>query len=210
MRVFFAIVLIILLAIGGGIFYVMHEMDSKPEIISQIPEADFNSLKSDAENVKLRVRQQLDAGGTARLNSKDFSSLLFGQLQRKSRLDLASMVKKYDCKILDGRLHVKAVIDLRQLSNSKLPAEARRMLDLVTAFIPDGTLENVYVGLDGTPVEKDGKIDFSDNSTVTLGGFTQSIRDAKGERHIKIGIKSLRKMGVTGFKMGDDFIEVHR
>lgn len=210
MRVFLLIVLIVLLAIGGGVFYVMHEMSAKPDIVSEMPEVDVAGLKVAAQNVKKRVQQDLEKHGQARLSSKDFSALLYGQLARKAHMDLESVVKKYDCNIENGMLHVKAVVDLKQISNQKLPAEVRKILDLVSPFIPDGSLENVYIGLDGRPVENDGTIDFADNSTVTLGGFTQTIRDAKGDRHIKFDIKSLRKMHVSGFKMGDDFIDVFR
>ncbi len=210
MRIILGIVLFFVIVIGGSVFYVMHKMDTKPDIINEIPALDIPALEAEAQQVKKRVRDDLDQAGKARLSSRDFSALLYNQLAHKAHMDLKPVVKKYDCTIRDGALHVKAIVDLKQISNHKLPAEVHKILDLVGAFIPDGSLENVYVALDGTPVERDGTIDFSENSTVTLGGFTQSIRDAKGERHIKFDIKSLRKMHIAGFTMGDDFIEVFR
>jgi hypothetical protein len=207
MKTFLMIIGAILVIASLAIFWAYSSFKYQPDYFDEVKEADVSEIRSEATSVESRVREELKENGEAKVSGEEISALIINLASKKGRVDLEPILNKVKSEIVDGRLNVEALVNVKELSKQKIPRKAREYLDLFLESAPQDMLENVYVSFKGTPVRDGSVIKFDENSEINIGDFfSYDLSLIKDSNKIKMNASSLRKLGISSFEVMEDHI----
>ena len=111
------------------------------------------------------------------LDENELNNLLASEIVKKSnKSQLAKAVKAVKTEIENGKLKSGAIVNISEISTAQLgKSEVAELTKVIKAF---PTLEDreVYLGIEGKPILKNGQLRFDENSTIKVGNlsFTQA------------------------------------
>lgn len=140
------------------------------------------------------------------LDENELNNLLASEIIKKSnKSQLAQAVKAVKTEIENGKLKSGAIVNISDISTAQLgKSEVAELTKLIKAF---PTLEDreVYLGIEGKPIFKNGQLRFDENSTIKVGNlsFTQA------ELSEKLGIPENKIKQFTKFQLQIDKLKVN-
>jgi hypothetical protein len=191
LKTLFRSLAVVLLAGGGGIYYVWQEAiklpddylkettQSKPEIpvpplqLSQITaRAAVSKQKIVAPIEQAKVGQKIDV----KLSDRDLNNLVIAKLAiSQPNKQVPTGVRGVKTNIKDGKIHIGALVNLGQLAASGTPGSQTAALTKLTdklTFLKD---RDVFVGIVGTPIVDGSKVKFSEDTEIKVGGMNLTI-----------------------------------
>ena len=140
------------------------------------------------------------------LDENELNNLLASEIVKKSnKSQLAQAVKAVKTEIENGKLKSGAIVNISEISTAQLgKSEVAELTKVIKAF---PTLEDreVYLGIEGKPIFKNGQLRFDENSTIKVGNlsFTQA------ELSEKLGIPESKIKQFTKIQLQIDKLKVN-
>lgn len=126
----------------------------------------------------------------------------FHMRTRKIKPALRKAIKGSRATVKDGKVEAGLVANVGDVPEQELSENDRTFLKKATDAFPSLKERDVYIGVEGDTVIKDGKVQLGDNSKVRIGNLTYSLPDAAarlGMNEAKLRAElnaELAKMGV--------------
>ncbi len=191
LKTIFKLLAVVLLAGGGGIYYVWQQAiklpddylketaQSKPGIpvpplqSSQITaRAAVSKQKIAAPIEQAKVGQKIDV----KLTDRDLNNLVIAKLATSQpSKQLPTGVKGIKTNIKDGKIHIGALVNLGQLAANGTPGSQTAMLTKLTDKLTFLKNRDVFVGIVGTPIVESSKVKFSEDTEIKVGGMKFTI-----------------------------------
>ncbi|MDG2614838.1 hypothetical protein HPC62_04200 [Thermoleptolyngbya sichuanensis A183] len=105
------------------------------------------------------------------LNSQQVNQLVAEAIARSSE-GQALLQNGFSTTIEDGQIKGGVVVNLSELPTDGLTEQERAALDRVLAFVPALGRRGVYLGIEGNPTVRNGKLQFDENMTVKVGNLS--------------------------------------
>lgn len=124
-------------------------------------------------------KQQSDAKSDVKvaLNSEELNDLIVTKItEKQASKALPTSVKGFHTSVQDDTLKTGAVIDVSQLKNDDFGAQGREFLTQLTEKLPLGN-RKIYIGLEGKPEIKNGRLQFGENTRVRVGDLSLSLKE---------------------------------
>lgn len=140
------------------------------------------------------------------LDENELNNLLTSEIVKKSnKSQLAQAVKAVKTEIEHGKLKSGAIVNISEISTAHLGKnEVPELTKVIKAF---PTLENreVYIGIEGRPILKNGQLRFDEDSKIKVGNlsFTQA------ELSEKLGIPESKINQFTKLQFQVDKLKVN-
>jgi hypothetical protein len=206
MKTFLMIIGAILVIAGLSIFWAYSSFKYQPDYFEAIEDVNISRIAREGRKVESRILEDLAEKGETRISGDDMTALVINQISRRGKVNLKSFVKKVKSEVVDGRLKVEALVNLKELSQQKMPAKAKEYLDMFLENTPDDLLEDVYISFNGLPVRDGSILKFDENTEFTIGDISYNLSSVYGSHKIRIGASMLRKLGISNFEVLDDMI----
>ncbi len=206
MKTFLMIIGVILVIAGLSIFWVYSSFKYQPDYFKEVETANFSQIGREGRKIENRVREELAEKGETKVTGDDMTALVINQINKRGKVNLKSFVKKVKSEVVDGRLKVEALVNLKELSQQKIHAKAKEYLDMFLENTPDDLLEDVYISFNGLPIRDGSILKFDENTEFTIGDISYNLSSVYGSHKIRIGASMLRKLGISNFEVLDDMI----
>lgn len=105
------------------------------------------------------------------LNSQQVNQLVAEAIARSPE-GQALLQNGFSTTIEDGQIKGGVVVNLSELPTDGLTEQERAALDRVLAFVPALGRRGVYLGIEGNPTVRNGKLQFDENMTVKVGNLS--------------------------------------
>jgi hypothetical protein len=105
------------------------------------------------------------------LNSQQVNQLV-AEAIAQSPEGQALLQNGFSTTIEDGQIKGGVVVNLSELPTDGLTEQERAALDRVLAFVPALGRRGVYLGIEGNPTVRNGKLQFDKNMTVKVGNLS--------------------------------------
>jgi ribosomal protein S9 len=169
------IALVVAGVVGVGYYY-WQQATFLPNWYSETS-ADKNSQESvtDASNINRNLNRQ-KTKGEIQLNQEELNSLIVDNLAKDNRLkQVLPATKAINSDIKDGKLEIGAIVNTSKLSQLNLKESERAIIEQIMQKVPQLQNRDIYVGIQGTPQIKDGKIILGQESQVKVGKLSFTI-----------------------------------
>jgi ribosomal protein S9 len=169
------IALVVAGVVGVGYYY-WQQATFLPNWYSETS-ADKNSQESvtDASNINRNLNRQ-KTKGEIQLNQEELNSLITDNLAKDNRLkQVLPATKAINSDIKDGKLEIGAIVNTSKLSQLNLKESERAIIEQIMQKVPQLQNRDIYVGIQGTPQIKDGKIILGQESQVKVGKLSFTI-----------------------------------
>jgi len=147
------------------------------------------------------------------LNENELNNLLALEIAEKSnKARLAKAVKAVKTDIVDGKLKSGAIVNISEIPTTQLGRSEAAALTKVIKSFPTLEDRQVYIGVEGNPILKNGQLVFDENSKIKIGNlsFTQAelseelgIPESKIKQYTKLQLQ-VDKLKVNDIKLTDD------
>ncbi len=210
MKIFLYLLLILALLFGGAWYYVDSTMRYRPDDLTEMREVRPADFQQEARQIKKRMSRELKARGETSVSAEEIEAITFAAIARKSSVPVEELIKKYKVNIGEDGVRLSAIIDMRRARELKLPSRVREALETVTGFIPDEMLDEVYVSVSGLPQKVGGKLVFSDDAEIHIGGWSRKINDLMDDARMVLGREILQKPVFTGLGIENGRVIIRR
>jgi ribosomal protein S9 len=169
------IALVVAGVVGVGYYY-WQQATFLPNWYSETS-ADKNSQESvtDASNINRNLNRQ-KTKGEIQLNQEELNNLITDNLAKDNRLkQVLPATKAINSDIKDGKLEIGAIVNTSKLSQLNLKESERAIIEQIMQKVPQLQNRDIYVGIQGTPQIKDGKIILGQESQVKVGKLSFTI-----------------------------------
>jgi len=174
-KILIALVALILLA-GAVAAYLWHEATALPEWYTENG-ADPNTAEEASGGA---VAVPVDRGWVAAEDGESHLMRNFHTRTKKIKPALRRAIKgsraTYNPK--DGRVEAGMVANLGDVREGELSADDRSFLDQATSAFPSLKERDVYIGVEGDSVIKDGVVQLGPDPKVKIGNLSYSLPDA--------------------------------
>ncbi len=190
-KIIFKSLAVILIVGVGGLYYVWQEAIKVPD--DYIKETADNKLKTQTSALQssqinaqaavskqkiITTIEQAQAGQKIdiKLSDRDLNNLVIAKLATSQpNKQIPSGVKGVKTNIKDGKIHIGALVNLAQLAASGAPGSQTSALTKLTdklTFLKD---RDVFIGIVGKPIVEGGKVKFSEDTEIKVGGMNFTI-----------------------------------
>jgi hypothetical protein len=151
------------------------EIQASPQSVAPSSEESLNTnVVAKPSSGKLSSR---DSGVQVALNSQELNDLLVTKITEKTGgKPLPSSVKGFHTSVKEDKLKTGAVIDVKELQNSGLGEQQQALLSEITQKIPMND-RKVYIGVEGKPEMRNGKLRFDENAKIQIGNMSFTIAE---------------------------------
>ena len=112
-------------------------------------------------------------GGQVKLDGEQLNQFIGHKLAQDSKLrQVLPSTKAIHSDIKDGKLQIGAVVNTSKLLETNLSAQERVVVDQLIQKIPQLQNRDIYVGVQGTPQLKDGKLVLGKDSQIKVGNLS--------------------------------------
>ncbi len=206
MKIFLLIIGGILVIASLSIFWAYSSFKYQPDYFEAIEDANFSEINREGVEIESRLREELEEKGEAKVSGEEITALIINSINKKGKVDLKPIVNKVKSEIVDGRLNIEAIVNVKELGNQKMPEKAREYLDIFLENVPEDMLENVYFSFKGRPVKDGQSVKFDDLAEINIGDFSYDLSSIKGDHGIRMDTSMLRKLGFSNFEVLEDQI----
>ncbi|MEZ4382140.1 MAG: hypothetical protein R3A79_12390 [Nannocystaceae bacterium] len=193
-KVLIALVVLALIA-GGVVAYLWYQATALPDWYA----APTSESAASAPAV-------VDQGWVAADDGEGQQMRNFHMRTQKIKPALRKAIKGSRATVKDGKVEAGLVANVGDVPEQELSANDRTFLKKATDAFPSLKERDVYIGVEGDTVIKDGKVQLGDNSKVRIGNLTYSLPDAAArlgmdEAKLRAELNAeLAKMGVNAPK----------
>jgi hypothetical protein len=200
------VILILILALVGVIFYLWKQATTLPEWYTTGPlsPADGSVIiyGKGIEDVRKQLQQKIEKGlkegpdGKMRLEislSENELNGLFASVitENAEEHEYLKAVKASKTSIKDGNLDIGAIVDISGIPTEDLEPAARGTTEKIIDTLSTIGGREVYVGISGRHSLKNGMLKLDDNGTIRLGAMSFSL--AEISRRIGVSEDKLRR-----------------
>lgn len=111
------------------------------------------------------------SGAPVELNGAQVNQIVTAAIARSPE-GQALLQNGFSTTIEDGQIKGGVVVNLSELPTDGLTEQERAALDRVLAFVPALGRRGVYLGIEGNPTVRNGKLQFDENMTVKVGNLS--------------------------------------
>ena len=213
------VISLILLTTGviAGFYYWQQATTLPTWYEKQVTTANINNTRNrlNIQQTTEKIEVKIAASTQQLVNNKDIelqldenelNNLLASEIVKKSNKNqLVQAVKAVKTEIENGKLKSGAIVNISEISTAQLGKnEVAELTKVIKAF---PTLEDreVYLGIEGKPIFKNGQLRFDENSTIKVGNlsFTQA------ELSEKLGIPESKIKQFTKLQLQIDKLKVN-
>jgi hypothetical protein len=125
-----------------------------------------------------KTPDKADSTVKVQLNQDELNDVLVSKIVEKNRISaLPASIKSVHTAVENNTLKTGAVIDLKELKNSNLGSQEKAFLEQATQRIPGLGDRKVYIGIEGKPRVKDGKMQFDDQMRLHIGNLSLTVAE---------------------------------
>jgi hypothetical protein len=187
----FKLLAVLLVVGGGGLYYVWQEATKLPDDYAnetseqkpgtQAPPLQPNQITASAEVSKQKIVAPIEQAKIGQkidvqLSDRDLNNLVLSKLATSQpNQQVPTGIKGVKTNIKDGKIHIGALVNLGQLTESSIvgsQAEALGKLTDKLTFLKD---RDVFVGIVGTPIVEGSQVKFSEDTEIKVGGMNFTI-----------------------------------
>ena len=140
----------------------------------------------EVEKIRLNLNRTVEAAVTqsepnpeqptqVQLNAQDFNHLLVSALPESAvSEEVYSAIKGIETQIKQDRLKSGAVVNIGELPLEQLPERYQKIAKDVFNTFPALKNREVYVGIEGQPRLKDGRLELDDQTRIKVGNISLS------------------------------------
>ena len=145
------------------------------------------------------------------LNSQELNDLIVTKItEKRSEKALPTSVKGFHTAVQNDTLKTGAVIDVSELKPSDFGEQGKAFLTQLTETLPAGN-RKIYIGLEGKPEVKNGRLQFGANTRVRVGNLSLSLAELSDRFGIpqeqlqeKLNLElQLRNLNINGIDFRD-------
>lgn len=214
-RAILAAVVLVLLVVGTSAAFVWWSAGSAPDWYpavenKQAPPAGRPQAPrgdEDADALLLRLQRE----GSITVDGDDLARLATeGLADSRDGREFLRVSKGLEGQIRDGEIEVGGIFDLSAIDESALSPDTRDGLVKLRQAVPFLVTGERYLGVRGTPEERDGDLAFASDATLRVGQVGLPLAligwlDADGSDTPRLELPDLR---VTGVRMNDDRVTI--
>ena len=191
LKTIFKLLAVVLLASGGGLYYVWQQAiklpdDYQKETVNSKPGTPVPTLQSSqiiaraavskqkivAPIEQAKVGQKIDV----KLSDLDLNNLVIAKLATSQpSKQLPTGVTGVKTNIKDGKIHIGALVNLGQLAASGTSGSQTAALTKLTDKLTFLKGRDVFVGIVGTPIVDGSQVKFSEDTEIKVGGMNFTI-----------------------------------
>lgn len=190
------------------IVYTYNEFTYQPDYFEKMEKVNISKINKQAFETEKRIKEELKQNKVARLNGEEIVQIGLSHIARQSHIDIDKVVKKVKGDIVDGQLKTEALLNIKALTKQKVSPKVHKFIDMFSKFAPDNMLDNVYVSIEGKPVNDNGILRFNDDATISVGDFKKPVSDFIHDHDIKIDMDMLKKLGLTDIIVHNNYLEL--
>jgi hypothetical protein len=212
----------IVLAVGGMSYYFWNQVTQLPSEYTEDPnpqvERDLSSstatteIKAQAAASKQRIASQIQKSAIGNkveltVSDRDLNNLVSAQLAtRNPQQTIPVGIKAIDTKIVDGKLQAGAIVNLGELLQGKESSENVDALTKLADKLPFLKDRDIYVGIEGKPEAKDGKIKFDRDTQIKVGKMSLTIAQLAAN----LGVSEAKIEQLINLKLEQQNLQIER
>jgi hypothetical protein len=190
-KILFKLLLLGLIGTVGGIYYLWQEATQVPEEYTEAVETNTTStpdlplqpsqITQQATAVKQKIEQpivQAKSGQkvAVKLTDRDLTSITVANLAASQlNKQIPSGISGVKTTIKDGKIRTGAMVNVDRLARDSEPGTQTAALSKLTEKLPFLKDRDVYIGIVGKPIVKDGRIKLDKDTQIKIGKVTFTV-----------------------------------
>jgi len=175
MKALLGVILALIIAVVGTVYYFYTQMTFLPEWYKQEPHQNIKAMEKDAYNITREIRNKLRAGESVTISETEVTALILSSMGEKLSMDPSKVVKGIKTKLSDNALEVETVVNLKEISKTNLPEKMQGLFNQTLKVLPMHNFEEVYAKIEGKPINRNGQLGFDQSSFAQLGSVKYSV-----------------------------------
>jgi hypothetical protein len=190
-KILFKLALLGLIGTVGGVYYVWHEATQVPEEYTEAvattntstPNLPLQSsqITQQAMASKQKIEQPIAQAKSGqkvavKLTDRDLTNITVANLAAsQSNKQIPSGVSGVNTTIKDGKIRTGALVNIDRLARDSQPGSQTAALSKLTEKLPFLKDRDVYIGIVGKPIVKDGRIKLDSDTQIKIGKVTFTV-----------------------------------
>jgi hypothetical protein len=190
-KILFKLVLLGLIGAVGGVYYIWQEATQVPEEYTEAV-ANTNTSTPDLPLQPRQITQQATASKNkieqpivqaksgqkvaVKLTDRDLTNITVANLAASQlNKQIPSGVSGVNTSIKDGKIRTGALVNIDRLARDSQPGSQTAALTKLTEKLPFLKDRDVYIGIVGKPIVKDGRIKLDNDTQIKIGKVTFTV-----------------------------------
>jgi hypothetical protein len=190
-KILFKLVLLGLIGAVGGVYYIWQEATQVPEEYTEAV-ANTNTSTPDLPLQPSQITQQATASKNkieqpivqaksgqkvaVKLTDRDLTNITVANLAASQlNKQIPSGVSGVNTSIKDGKIRTGALVNIDRLARDSQPGSQTAALTKLTEKLPFLKDRDVYIGIVGKPIVKDGRITLGNDTQIKIGKVTFTV-----------------------------------
>ncbi len=190
-KILFKLLLLGLIGAVGGIYYIWQEATQVPDEYTEAVAVNNTStpnlplqpsqITQQATVSKNKIEQPISQAKSGqkvaiKLTDRDLTNLTVANLaDSRSNKQIPAGISGVTTTIKDGKIRTGALVNIDRLARDSQPGSQTAALSKLTEKLPFLKDRNVYIGIVGTPIVKDGRIELDNDTEINIGKVTFTV-----------------------------------
>ena len=190
-------IIILSLLLVGGAAYAYHYwlqltklpewyQSQQPSVDRAIDIKDISEIQAAKAQINDKIQQQIQQetsklnndGVDIKLDEQEINQLLISNVAENSnQRKILQAAKSIKTNVADNTIEIGAAIDPSQIPAESLTKSQRKILDQALDIFPQLKNKDVYIGIQGQPRAKNGRLIFDSNSKIKVGNISLDINE---------------------------------
>ncbi len=190
-------IIILSLLLVGGTAYTYHYwlqltklpewyQSQQPSVDRAINIKDISEIQAAKAQINDKIQQQIQqetpksnkGGVDIKLDEQEINQLFISNVAENSnQRKILQAAKSIKTNVEDDTIEIGAAIDPSQIPAESLTKSQRKILDQALDIFPQLKNKDVYIGIQGQPRAKNGRLIFDSNSKIKVGNISLDINE---------------------------------
>jgi hypothetical protein len=190
-KILFKLILLGLIGTIGGVYYIWNEATQVPEEYTEAitktntstanlplqPSQIIQQAKASKQKIEQPIAQAKPGQKVAvKLTDRDLTNITVANLAAsQSNKQMPSGISGVNTTIKDGKIRTGALVNIDRLARDSQPGSQTATLSKLTEKLPFLKERDVYIGIVGKPIVKDGRIKLDNDTQIKIGKVTFTV-----------------------------------
>jgi len=212
MKYFLGVILALIMAVVGIGYYYYTQIAFVPEWYKQEPTQNIKAMVKDGHNISREIMRKLKAGRRVKMSEVQVTALILSSMEEELSMNPEKIVKGIKTKLSENKLEVEAVVNLKEISKTKIPKKMQGLFNQILEVLPKDLFEEFYAKVEGAPITRNGRLGFDQSSFAQLGSIKYSV-DELASKIDKIketdGFIPLTKLPFSNISLSDGALAIN-